>query len=88
MINIFLESDQFSHKAGVTKHATNSLARKITLFMLHIITIIASYFFIYRPISFIKYMYLFAIIPWPPTPDRGPLPVRGTIDTGPQRTNK
>ena len=28
MIKIFLESDKFSHKAGVTKHATNSLARK------------------------------------------------------------
>ena len=28
MIKIFLESDQFNHKAGVTKHATNSLARK------------------------------------------------------------
>ena len=28
MIKIFLESDKFSHKAGVTKHATNTLARK------------------------------------------------------------
>ena len=28
MIKIFPESDKFSHKAGVTKHATNSLARK------------------------------------------------------------
>ena len=28
MITIFLESEKFSHKAGVTKHATNSLARK------------------------------------------------------------
>ena len=28
MIKIFLESDKFSHKAGVTKHATNNLARK------------------------------------------------------------
>ena len=28
MIKIFLESDKFSHKAGVTKHGTNSLARK------------------------------------------------------------
>ena len=28
MIKIFLESDKFSHKAGVSKHATNSLARK------------------------------------------------------------
>ena len=28
MIKIFLESDKFSHKAGVTKHATNILARK------------------------------------------------------------
>ena len=28
MIKINLESDKFSHKAGVTKHATNSLARK------------------------------------------------------------
>ena len=28
MIQIFLESDKFSHKAGVTKHATNTLARK------------------------------------------------------------
>ena len=28
MIKIFLESDKFSHKAGMTKHATNSLARK------------------------------------------------------------
>ena len=28
MIKIFLESDKFSHKAGVTKHATISLARK------------------------------------------------------------
>ena len=29
MIKIFLKSDKFSHKAGVTKHATNSLARKL-----------------------------------------------------------
>ena len=29
MIKIFLESDKFSHKAGVAKHATNSLARKL-----------------------------------------------------------
>ena len=28
MIKIFLESDKFSYKAGVTKHATNSLACK------------------------------------------------------------
>ena len=28
MIKIFIESDKLSHKAGVTKHATNSLARK------------------------------------------------------------
>ena len=28
MIKIFIESDKFSHKAGVTKHATNTLARK------------------------------------------------------------
>ena len=28
MIKIFLESDKFSHEAGVTKHATNTLARK------------------------------------------------------------
>ena len=28
MIKVFLESDKFSHKAGVTKHATNRLARK------------------------------------------------------------
>ena len=28
MIKIFLEPDKFSHKAGVTKHATNTLARK------------------------------------------------------------
>ena len=28
MIKIFLESDKFSHKAGVTKHAANTLARK------------------------------------------------------------
>ena len=31
MIKIFLESDKFSHKAGVTKHATNSLTRKSQL---------------------------------------------------------
>ena len=29
MIKIFIESDKFSHKAGVTKHATNRLARKL-----------------------------------------------------------
>ena len=39
MIKIFLESDKFSHKAGVTKHATNSLARKshiipVTVFLM------------------------------------------------------
>ena len=28
MIKLFLESDKFSHIAGVTLHATNSLARK------------------------------------------------------------
>ena len=28
MIKIFLESDKFNHKAGVTKHATNTLAHK------------------------------------------------------------
>ena len=28
MIKIFLESDEFSHIAGVTLHATNILARK------------------------------------------------------------
>ena len=28
IIKIFLESDKFSHKAGVTKHATSSLVRK------------------------------------------------------------
>ena len=28
MIKIFLESDKFSHKAGVTKHATNTMTRK------------------------------------------------------------
>ena len=28
MIKIFLESDKFSHIAGVTLHATNRLARK------------------------------------------------------------
>ena len=28
IIKIFLESDKFSRKAGVTKHATNSLTRK------------------------------------------------------------
>ena len=28
MIKIFLESDKFSHKAAVTKHTTNGLARK------------------------------------------------------------
>ena len=28
MIKIFLESDKFSHKVGVTEHAINSLARK------------------------------------------------------------
>ena len=28
MIKIFLESDKFSHIAGVTLHATNVLARK------------------------------------------------------------
>ena len=28
MIKIFIESDKISHKAGVTKHATNSLACK------------------------------------------------------------
>ena len=28
MIKIFLESDKFSHIAGVTLHATNILARK------------------------------------------------------------
>ena len=28
MTKIFLESDKFNHKAGVTKHATNTLARK------------------------------------------------------------
>ena len=28
MIKIFLESDEFSHKAGVTKHVTNTLAHK------------------------------------------------------------
>ena len=28
MIKIFLESDKFSHKAGVTKHATNTMARQ------------------------------------------------------------
>ena len=31
MIKIFIESDKFSHKAGVTKHATNTLARKSQL---------------------------------------------------------
>ena len=28
MITIFIESDKFNHKAGMTKHATSSLARK------------------------------------------------------------
>ena len=28
MIKIFIESIKFSHKTGVTKHATNTLARK------------------------------------------------------------
>ena len=35
LIKIFLESDKVSHKAGVTKHATNSLAHKSHL-MYHV----------------------------------------------------
>ena len=34
MIKIFLESDKFSHIAGVTLHATNSLARNQLLMMI------------------------------------------------------